>query len=114
MLAWYGIRFASIVLGSTAIIITAAIIAALVTLIIFALSRSANLAGIVQLSHLKCKKCGTEFDYAWFPGVSFTSARLGNSRFFRCPVCGGFSVFNIWDTRVDPETHHCPIQIGPS
>ena len=114
MLTWCRIRFGSVVLGSTAIIVTAVIIAVLVTLFIFALTRVSHSAGIVQLSHLKCKKCGTEFDYAWFPGVSFTSVRLVNSRFFRCPGCGGFSVFNIWDTRVDPETHHCPIQIGPS
>ena len=101
-------------MGSTAIIITAVIIAVLVTLFIFALTRVAHSPGILQLSHLKCKKCGTEFDYAWIPGVSFTSVRLGPSRWFRCPVCRKFSVFDIWDTRVDAKTHHCPIKVGPS
>jgi hypothetical protein len=101
-------------LGSAAIIVTAVVVAAAVILFIFARTKRANLAGIVQLSHLKCEKCGTEFDYAWIPGVSFTSVRLLRWRFFRCPVCGAFSVFDIWDTRVDPKTHHCPIQIGPS
>ncbi len=99
-------------MGSTAIIITAVIIAALVVPLIFVLAR--NSAGILQLSHLKCMECGTEFDYAWIPLVSFTSLRFGPWRFFRCPVCRRFSVFNIWDTRVDPETHHCPVKIGPS
>jgi hypothetical protein len=70
--------------------------------------------GLVQLSHLKCEKCGGEFDYAWVPFGSFTAIRLGPSRYFACPICNKRSVFDIWDTRVDPKTHHCDIQIGPS
>jgi hypothetical protein len=69
---------------------------------------------IVQLSHLKCKKCGVEFDYAYVPGASFTSIRLGNSRFLKCPSCGKWSIFNLSKTRVDPETHHCELRVGPS
>lgn len=65
------------------------------------------------LSHLVCEKCGGQFDYAWVPGMSLTSIRWFNSRYMACPVCGRPSMFDIWDTRVDPETHHCNIQIGP-
>ena len=91
-------------------IIIAVIIAAIA--IIFVLAP--RLSGIIQLSHLKCKKCGTEFDYAWIPGISFTSVRLVNSRYLMCPVCRKWAVFNIWNTKVDPETHHCAIKVGPS
>lgn len=67
-----------------------------------------------QLSHLKCKKCGVEFDYAYLPGGSFTSIRLWNSRFLRCPNCTKWSLFNLTKTRVDPNTHHCELRVGPS
>jgi len=97
-------------LTATVGIIIAVIIAAIA--IIFVLAP--RLSGIVQLSHVKCNKCGTEFDYAWIPGVTFTSIRLVTLRYFACPVCRKWSVFNIWNTRVDPETHHCAIKIGPS
>jgi hypothetical protein len=69
---------------------------------------------IIQVAHLKCKKCGVEFDYAYLPGGSFTSIRLWNSRFIRCPSCKKWSIFNIWNTRVDPNTHHCELRVGPS
>jgi DNA-directed RNA polymerase subunit RPC12/RpoP len=101
-------------LGATAVIIIAVIIAAIAILFVLARTRMARSSRIVPLSHLKCNKCGTEFDYAWIPGVSFTSVRLGNSRYLRCPVCRKWSLFNIWNTRVDPETHHCAIKVGPS
>lgn len=70
--------------------------------------------GLVQLSHLKCPKCTNEFDYAWIPGASITSFRLGGSRLFGCPICHKWSMFDIWNTRVDPETHHCEMRIGPN
>ena len=70
--------------------------------------------GLTQVSHLKCKKCGVEFDYSWVPGASFTSFRLGKSRYMRCPKCHRWAVFNIFDTRVDPSNHHCELQVGPS
>jgi hypothetical protein len=101
-------------LVSTRIIILAVIVPVLAVLFIFILTRWARSASVGFLSHLKCEKCGTEFDYAWIPGVSFTSVRLGSSRIFRCPVCRKFSVFDIWDTRVDRRTHHCDIRVGPS
>jgi hypothetical protein len=101
-------------LRATAGIIIAVVIVAVVILFALARTRMARSSGIVQLSHLKCKKCGTEFDYAWIPAASLTSVRLGNSRYFMCPVCKKWSFFDIWHTRVDPKTHHCDIRIGPS
>ena len=94
------------------IIIAIVIIVVVVSLMSVARRRGAG--GAVLLSHLKCKKCNSEFDYAFLPGGSFTSLRLGNSRYLRCPVCHKLSIFNIWDTRVDPKTHHCERKIGPS
>lgn len=95
-------------------IIAAAIIVAVVILFIVARTKAGPKSGIVQLSHLNCRKCGAQFDYAWIPGGSLTSIRLGNSRYLRCPVCKKWSVFNIWKTKVDPESHHCEIKMGPS
>jgi len=90
-------------LGATAGIIIAVIIAAIAILFVLARTRMARSSCIVPLSHLKCNKCGTEFDYAWIPGASLTSLRLLNSRYLMCPVCKKWSVFNIWNTRVDPS-----------
>lgn len=69
---------------------------------------------IIQVSHLRCRDCGVEFDYAYLPGGSFTSIRLGNSRLMCCPGYGKRSVFNISKTRVDPNSHHCDLRVGPS
>jgi len=95
-------------------IIIVFIIVAIAILLVFAHRRMARSSGIVPLSHLKCNKCGTEFDYAWIPLASFTSVRLLNFRILMCPVCKKWSVFDIWNTRVDPKTHHCDIRVGPS
>ena len=94
------------------IIVGVAILVIVIAVLLVGQRRGAG--GVVQLSHLKCPKCGSEFDYAYVPGASFTSVRLGGSRFLRCPVCHKWSVFNIWNTRVDPNTHHCGVRIGPS
>ncbi|MGD0328814.1 MAG: hypothetical protein ABSB40_00035 [Nitrososphaeria archaeon] len=69
---------------------------------------------LIQVSHLKCKKCGAEFDYEWVPTASILSLRLGKSRYMECPNCHKWSIFNILDTRVDPNTHHCQLRTGPS
>ena len=90
---------------------------ALVAVLLVALvlgRRGVRVPGLVNLSHLKCGKCGVEFDYRWVPGTSFTSVRLGTSRYMRCPNCHRWSTFNVWKTRVDPRTHHCEIVVGPS
>ena len=96
------------VIGPT-ILVTAIII------ILLRYQKSGRSSGVVQLSHVQCPKCGREFDYEWIPMASFTAIRLFHSRFFACPICGNFASFNVWDTRVDPNTHYCGnIQIGPS
>jgi hypothetical protein len=90
-------------------------IVVLIAVLVFLFSaRSGDAGGAVQLSHLKCPKCASEFDYAFVPGASFTSVRLGTSRYIRCPVCHKWSVFDLRSTRVDPKTHHCENRIGPS
>ena len=94
-------------------VITAIVIIAIVVVIML-LGRRGHLKGLMQLSHLRCKKCGSEFDYAYIPGASFASIRIGNSRYIKCPVCYRRSFFNIWDTRVDPKTHHCDKRVGPN
>ena len=85
-------------------------------LLYFLLARTVVRGRLSYLSHLKCTKCDCEFDYAWVPGASFTSVRLGKSRFIRCPCpgCGAWEEFNIWDTRVDPRTHPKHLRVGPS
>ena len=92
----------------------AAIVIILVVVLIFIQARSGKASGLVRVSHLKCKKCGTEFDYKWIPGASLTSVRLGPSRLLRCPACKKWSLFNIVKTEVDPKTHHCDLTLVPS
>lgn len=58
---------------STNTIVFAVITPPLMILLILALTRGARRAGIGFVSHLKCERCAAEFDYAWIPGVSFTS-----------------------------------------
>ena len=64
-----------------------------------------------RMSHLVCPNCGFQFDYQWILGMSFTSIRWFGSRYFSCPRCGVSSWFNIRDTEVDPEIHHCETRI---
>jgi hypothetical protein len=94
-------------------IIVAVVILAVV-MVLMLRARKGTVGGPVMLSHLKCPKCNTEFDYAYLPGASFTSLRLGNSRLLQCPECHKWSTFNLSSTRVDPKTHHCERRIGPS
>jgi len=56
--------------------------------------------GVFQRSRLTCSKCGTTFDFDWFPGGSFTAVRLGKVRYMSCPVCHRWSTFNIYDTMI--------------
>ncbi len=58
---------------------------------------------IIKTSRLKCPKCGHRFYYKWLPGGSFTSIRLGTSRYMRCPNCKKWSMFNIWKTRTNKK-----------
>jgi hypothetical protein len=50
---------------------------------------------LTSTRHLKCPKCGGEFDYEFVPGASFTAIRLGTSRYMRCPLCHKFAVFSL-------------------
>ena len=50
-------------------------------------------------STLTCPKCKSAFEYKWVPLASFTSVRLGTSRYLQCPVCHEWSTFNIIATR---------------
>lgn len=89
----------------------------LVVIVFMAFARRGGVGGgVVQMAHLKCPKCNSEFDYSYIPGASFTSVRLGESRLIRCPVCHKWSMFNIWKTRVDPKTHQNlgHPRVGPS
>ena len=90
------------------------VIVILIAVVLMQRSRKGTVHGPVMLSHLKCPKCNAEFDYAYLPGASFTSVRLGGSRLLQCPDCHKWSTFNLSSTRVDPKTHHCEKRIGPS
>ncbi|MGA7923043.1 MAG: hypothetical protein WCA77_03615 [Thermoplasmata archaeon] len=59
--------------------------------------------GFVQRSRLTCPKCGREFDYAWVPGGALTAVRLGKKRYMACPLCHGWSTFNVWDSAPPPS-----------
>jgi transcription elongation factor Elf1 len=97
-----------------AIVITIIIVSVAIILLLASISKARS-GGLVMLSHLQCRNCGRQFDYAWIPGMSLSAIRLFHSRYFACPICGKWSVFNIWDTRVDPEKHYCGnIRVGPS
>lgn len=56
--------------------------------------------GVVQRSHLRCPKCGAEFDYDWVPGAAIAAVRLGSSRYLACPRCHRWSVFPVYRTMV--------------
>lgn len=64
----------------------------------------------LQISHLKCPKCGGEFDLRWLPGDYFHQAGIFYS--VKCPICKKRSEFDVYDTVVDPNTHHCEITLG--
>ncbi|HVC57992.1 MAG TPA: hypothetical protein VND15_00780 [Candidatus Acidoferrales bacterium] len=55
--------------------------------------------GPKYVTRLTCQKCSQQFDYNWVPGISFNAVRLGKWRYMRCPLCGRWSLFNVWDTK---------------
>lgn len=63
--------------------------------------------GIVSRSRLTCPKCRQTFDYDFVPGASFSTVRLGTSRYMTCPLCHRWSTFDLRTTRipVDPPPH---------
>jgi hypothetical protein len=52
-------------------------------------------------SALTCPKCNRQFEHRWVPGASFGALRLGRDRYLQCPLCKGWSTFDILDTRVE-------------
>ena len=97
------------------LLLISGVVISILTLILIVrfLRRNQLSRDIPFLSHLICPKCLNQFDYAWIPFMSLTAIRWFNLRYFACPVCGKASLFEIWNSRVDPETHNCDIRIGP-
>ncbi len=58
-------------------------------------NRRRGISGLGRVARLTCPKCQRSFDYAFVPGASLTSLRLGRSRYFACPLCGRWSVFPL-------------------
>ncbi len=60
-------------------------------------NRRRGITGLGRVVRLTCPKCQRSFDYAFVPGASLTSLRLGRSRYFACPLCGRWSIFPLTD-----------------
>ncbi len=60
-------------------------------------NRRTGARGFVQRSRLTCPKCHRTFDYDWVPGGALTAVRLGTYRYFACPLCHRWSMFNVWE-----------------
>jgi hypothetical protein len=63
-------------------------------------NRALGTAGIVSRVRLTCPKCEKTFDFDFVPGASFTSLRLGRSRYMACPLCHQWSTFDMSSTRI--------------
>ena len=68
--------------------------------------------GVVRENTLTCPKCNGQFNYQFAPGASFTSLRLGRSRYMKCPLCGKWSVIKIVVTPVMPSVQTSPTKKG--
>ncbi len=55
------------------------------------------------MSRLKCKKCGSVFEYKYQPLASFV--HLGPYERIPCPSCGKSSFFNVFSSVKDPITY---------
>ncbi len=56
--------------------------------------------GTNSMSRLKCKKCGSVFEYEYKPLGSFV--HLGPYEWIRCPTCGKRGFFNVFSSVKDP------------
>lgn len=86
--------------------IALAAVAAVLFALVLRRGRARGTRGFGQRSHLRCPKCGHEFDYDWVPGASLTAVRLGTARYLACPQCRRWSVFDVYGTlvaRPDPS-----------
>ncbi len=54
------------------------------------------------MSRLKCKKCGSVFEYEYQPSGSLV--HFGPYKLIRCPACGKNSFFNAYSSVKDPVT----------
>ena len=68
--------------------------------------------GVVRENTLTCPKCNGQFNYQFAPGASFTSLRLGRSRYMKCPLCGKWSVVKIVSKPVMPPDQAAPTKQG--
>jgi formate dehydrogenase maturation protein FdhE len=75
-------------------------------------NRRVGVRGLVRQSRLTCPKCGGAFDYAFVPGASATSLRLGRSRYMACPLCHRWSVVRLPGT-VSPSPPQGSDRVGP-
>ena len=69
-------------------------------------------SGVVRENTLTCPKCNGQFNYQFAPGASFTSLRLGRSRYMKCPLCGKWSVIKIVGPPVTPSDQTTPTKKG--
>ena len=58
-------------------------------------NRRAGSRGLARRVRLTCPKCGGSFEYAFVPGASLSSLRLGASRYLACPLCRRWSVIRL-------------------
>lgn len=58
------------------------------------------------MSRLKCKKCGSVFEYKYQPFASLV--HLGPYTWIQCPACGKGSFFNVLSSVKDPINY--PLQ----
>jgi len=68
--------------------------------------------GVVRENTLTCPKCNKQFNYQFLPGASFTSLRLGRSRYLKCPHCGKWSVIKIVENPPKPSVQTLTTQKG--
>ncbi|HXQ91672.1 MAG TPA: hypothetical protein VN739_01605 [Nitrososphaerales archaeon] len=73
------------------------------TVLVIAVVAVINLVAMRTRHHytstLTCPNCQRTFEYKWVPGVSFTTVRLGKSRYLECQLCHKWATFNVWNTR---------------
>ena len=94
--------------------IACVVVAGVLYAMILRRGRRLGTRGVVQRSHLSCPKCGREFDFDWIPGASFTAVRLGTARYMACPLCGNWSLFDVYGTMVARPASAPPSSQGPA
>ena len=82
---------------STVWIAAVVVVAAVACYLLWVLwaNRRRGVSGLLRRARLTCPKCRGAFDYAFVPGASLTSLRLGRGRYMACPVCRRWSYFPL-------------------